>query len=358
LPASSGREDAARALRRLLTAQRLCEPGATLLLAVSGGPDSAGLLAAATALPPGERPRLVAAHVDHHLQPGSAGVASAVAAQAARLGVPCTGLQLEPVPGEGGPVGAEAWARAGRYRLLERFARTVGADALVTAHHREDQVETFLLRLLRHAGTRGRAAMRARRPLPGGLPLLRPFLGLSRTRLREAANLAGLEDLLQEDPSNTSVRYLRNRIRLELLPELERTLGPELSDSLLEIAGLCARVDALLEEEVDRRAAGCLRATERGCLLRRRSLIAAAPAVQAALLLRLLHRLHAGHEPRRVHGETLRRLACTAPPAGHPGPRRWCLPGGVSVKITRDYMEFDAQLALVRAEVVPASPLR
>ncbi len=183
-------------------------PGeARLGLAVSGGPDSlAMLLLAATA-----RPGMVeAATVDHALRAESRAEADMVASACTDLGVPHRILTAE---WDATPETAlQARARAERYRLLGLWAGERGLDALLTAHHLDDQAETFLMRLARGAGARGLAGMRPVATSPSGeLPLVRPLLGWRRHELEQMCTDAGLPPVV--DPSNSDEKFERVRIR-------------------------------------------------------------------------------------------------------------------------------------------------
>src|SRR5436305_370762 len=148
----------ARRLAAALAAPGGPRAGEHLLVAVSGGPDSTALLAALAELAPGHGLRLTAAHVDHGLRGvEGAAEADAVAALAARLGVPFVGQSVA-VPA--GP-DLEARARRARYRALARVAAEVGAGRIGTGHTQDDQVETVLLPLLRGAGPPGPSGARS-----------------------------------------------------------------------------------------------------------------------------------------------------------------------------------------------------
>ena len=182
-----------------------------LLLAVSGGPDSLGLLLAAAALRAAgrfDRPVAVAT-VDHALRPESAAEAEAVARIAAALGFPHRTLRWHrdsPLMGN-----LSAQARAARYRLLGAHARRIGAGLLATAHHLDDQIETHLLARTRGADGAALAAMRSWRDLQPGLVLVRPFLSLRKRDLIALVEAAGLE--AADDPSNRDLRFARARLR-------------------------------------------------------------------------------------------------------------------------------------------------
>jgi tRNA(Ile)-lysidine synthase len=182
-----------------------------LVLAVSGGPDSTALMLLAAAW--SRRPPLLVVSVDHGLRPESAEEARLVAANAERLGLACRIMRIEALPLAGN---RQAAARAARYRCLAVAAREAGYDTIVTAHHRDDQAETLLLRLARGSGVYGLAAM-APEVEVGELRLARPLLDVPGAALKGLAEASGLP--LVHDPSNEDRRYDRVRMRA-LMPAL------------------------------------------------------------------------------------------------------------------------------------------
>lgn len=188
-------------------------PGESVLVAFSGGPDSTALLWGMTRLAADRGLRLAAAHLDHAMDAGSGARADAAARIAERLGVPCVRERADVrtgFPGES----PEAAGRRARYAFLERTRRALGARWIATAHHRDDQAETVLLRLLFGSGLEGLAGIR---PLHGAV--VRPLLALPRAALLAAVAAAGLAPV--DDPTNRSLRVPRNRVRHRLLPSLE-----------------------------------------------------------------------------------------------------------------------------------------
>jgi tRNA(Ile)-lysidine synthase len=193
---------------------------AVLALAVSGGPDSMAMLALAYAAFPG---RITAATVDHGLRPGAALEAQMVAARCDHLHIPHATLHpATPLAG----ASIQARAREARYALLQQWALERSAAALLTAHHVDDQAETFLMRAARGSGVAGLAGIRTRRDLTreGGrtLALVRPLLTWRRAELRAIAEGSGP---FVEDPSNHDPAYDRSRFRMLLAesPELDAT---------------------------------------------------------------------------------------------------------------------------------------
>lgn len=189
---------------------------ATLVLAVSGGPDSLALLHLAAGWLKrrgAASPKVFVATVDHGLRPRSKDEAADVARQALALGLPHrTLIWSGPKPASG----LQNAARQARYELLAAYTNQVagcGRAAVVTAHHLDDQSETFVMRLARGAGVDGLAAMApARRLAPGSdIMLLRPLLSLAKARL--VATLAALEIAWAEDPTNHDLAFERVRAR-------------------------------------------------------------------------------------------------------------------------------------------------
>jgi tRNA(Ile)-lysidine synthase len=230
-----------------------------LLIAVSGGPDSTALLlmAAEWAKRRG-KPRIEAATVDHGLRPESADEAKAVAALCARLGVGHRVLQWK---GAKPTSRLQERAREARYRLLVDHARAISADALMTAHHADDQAETVLFRLLRGsgvAGLRGMDLITAR----DGMMIARPLMGLKKRDLIAFANARGAPFI--DDPSNADPRFARTRLRALLVRLGEEGLDAEALDRLARrareteaaLAHLTAEVEARVGSEgpIDARA--------------------------------------------------------------------------------------------------------
>jgi tRNA(Ile)-lysidine synthase len=202
-------------------------PAQPVAIAFSGGLDSSVLLHA-TVRQVGAA-SVVALHVNHGLQPAAGSWAAQCADQAARLAVRLNCLRVPgPVP-RGANV--EGWAREQRYRLLYAACRDAQAQALLTAHHADDQLETLLLALARGSGLDGLCGM-APRDVREQVLLLRPLLDLPRGVLRHEAQQTGLQWI--EDPSNADVRLRRNALRHQVLPALAQTL-PELSEHLPEV---------------------------------------------------------------------------------------------------------------------------
>lgn len=220
------------------------QPTGDLCVAYSGGPDSTALLHALAQLPAARARGLRALHIDHGLHADSAMWAAQTQAFCATLGMPLE-IRRVAVARDAG-VGPEAAARHARYAA---FAQALQPDEwLLLGHHRDDQVETVLLKLLRGAGPEGLGGMRASRPLGRG-QLWRPLLELPRQALREYVQTHRLPCI--DDPSNADTAFARNGLRHEILPRLEQH-WPQATDSILHSAALCrAAADSLRARWLD-----------------------------------------------------------------------------------------------------------
>ncbi|NOT09537.1 MAG: tRNA lysidine(34) synthetase TilS, partial [Gemmatimonadales bacterium] len=213
-------------------------PSGPALVAVSGGPDSLALLFLLHHSRVARRLRLSVAHVDHGIHPESARVARSVEQAAHRLGLSFAGKRLEL-----GRAATETKAREARYRWLVEEAERAGARLIFTAHHRDDQIETIVMRLLKGSGPAGLAGIPSRRGR-----LVRPLLPFRREELAAFLHEQGVN--AWQDPANSDPRHERSQVRTELLPRL-RERFPGIEESLLEMGRLAAAErtawDALLE---------------------------------------------------------------------------------------------------------------
>ena len=214
-----------------------------LVLAVSGGPDSVALMLLAAHWP--GRPPMTVATVDHGLRTKSAAEAETMGRWAAALGLP---HQILVWHGEKPESRIQERAREARYALLLACAVATGADAIVTAHHADDQAETILFRLLRGSGPAGLAGMRAAQPR-GGVTQWRPLLDYPKADLVALCARAGHPWF--DDPSNRNENFARPR---------QRRLGPLLAaqgvdrTAILRLGHRAARAEAALDDMAQRLA--------------------------------------------------------------------------------------------------------
>ncbi|SDN84735.1 tRNA lysidine(34) synthetase TilS [Afipia sp. GAS231] len=215
-----------------------------LLLAVSGGPDSIALmwLVARWRRAMTRGPRVIAVTVDHGLRSEAAREARDVKRLAKELDLPHRTLRWTGVKPK---TGLPAAARAARYRLLAQAARAGGATHILTAHTRDDQAETLLMRMLRGSGIAGLAAM-ARESEREGVLLARPLLDVPKSQLVATLNKAKIA--FADDPTNRDAAYTRPRLRA-LMPVLAEEGGD--SRNLARLASRLARANAAIEVLAD-----------------------------------------------------------------------------------------------------------
>lgn len=217
----------------------MIKAGDLVLLAVSGGMDSMTMAHLLLRLQTELGCTLAIANFNHHLRPEAEEEGRFVAEFARRHQLPFfLGGEDIAALARGGNI--QEVARRERYAFLRSLAARLEADAIAVAHHRDDQAETVLLHLLRGSGLSGLAAMSAEDD-----KLIRPLLGVSRKQIAAYAAEQGIE--YREDASNASVKYLRNRIRLELLPRLA-TYNPQIAEALCATADICRAEDELLDD--------------------------------------------------------------------------------------------------------------
>lgn len=211
--------------------------GALVLVAVSGGADSVALLHALLQLREKFALRLAVAHLHHGIRGKDADAdASFVRRLAKRRKVAYVEERADiPQQARAAGISLEMAARAARYDFFRRAAETLGAATVAVAHNADDQAETILLRIARGTGPDGLAGMSpvSRRT---GLKIIRPLLGVTRAEI--IAFLKQNRLRWREDASNRDPHHLRNRIRHEILPLLERRLNPQIRPALLRMAGI------------------------------------------------------------------------------------------------------------------------
>jgi tRNA(Ile)-lysidine synthase len=231
--------------------------GALVLVALSGGGDSLALAAATAFEAPRAGLRAGAVIVDHALQRGSADVAATARAQAAAIGLDPVLVRRVTVGLDGGP---EAAARAARYEALAAAASETGARAVLLGHTLDDQAETVLLGLARGSGPTSLHGMTEFSPIAatdaapnGPAEYLRPLLGIRRATTVQFCADSGLAPW--NDPQNEDTAFARVRVRRQLLPMLEREIGPGVAEALARTAEQLREdsvaLDGLADEQIE-----------------------------------------------------------------------------------------------------------
>jgi tRNA(Ile)-lysidine synthase len=302
----------AERVRRSLDGLGVRGTGAHLLVAVSGGCDSVALLHLLRFAADDETLRVSAAHFDHAMRPGSARDAAWVRGLCAAWQVPLLDGRAQT------PLRTEAEAREARYAFLRRAQAEAGATHLATAHHADDQAETVLFRVLRGTGIRGLAGI----PPHNDAGLVRPLLPFWRAEIARYARAEGL--CWREDPSNAETGHARNRIRLRLLPAIDRQVAPGARRSLVRLAKLAREEEAAWDAVLRPLVAESVHEEDGALVLVRERLAAYDRPVAARVLRAALRRL--GTTPDRM-GTRLALQFISHAPSG----RVFDLPGGVRI---------------------------
>lgn len=281
-------------ISRLSAALAACDMrGKTLLAAVSGGGDSLALLYALQRLREDFDLRLRGAHLNHKLR-GAASDADAAFVQDTfrRLAIPCA-LHSADVAAyrRAHGLSIEDAARRARYRFLADAAACYDAHAVAVAHTADDQAETLLMHIIRGSGLAGLRGMQPLERLTiadADLTLFRPLLGVSRAQTYAYCAALGLQP--RHDETNLSVERARNRIRLELLPLMER-INPAARDALLRLASNAAEDGAYIQGQADVVWREVARQADGGGVvaLDARALARQHPAIQSRILRRAVH---------------------------------------------------------------------
>ena len=247
--------DLAARVRATIEKFQMIREGDTVLVGVSGGPDSVALLHVLWTLREDLRAGLHVVHLNHLLR-GEEARADALFVRelAEKLGLPCTveDCDVRTLARRTGLSLQEA-AREARFAFFERERERVGASKVALGHHADDQAETILFNFLRGSGVSGLAGIP---PVRGAY--IRPFFEVRRREIEEYCRVNSLAARL--DRSNLKPVYTRNRIRLHLLPFLEKEYNPCLVDALTRLGNICREEDAYLDgvsREILEKVASC-----------------------------------------------------------------------------------------------------
>jgi tRNA(Ile)-lysidine synthase len=263
-----------KTIQNTIFQQQLFERGAKIVVGVSGGPDSVCLLDALAKIAPKADLELLIAHVNYGLRGrDSARDEEFVRRLAGNLGIP-----VEVLGGLGilGKKNSENRLREIRYEFFEKVRKEKKFDCIAVAHNADDQVETFLMRVMRGAGLQGLSAMRFKNG-----KIVRPLLNVSRKEILEY--LAKTNLMYRTDKTNSENLFLRNKIRNKLIPYLKKNFNPKIKETITGAVTSIAEDYSFLEDyaaelaNVDRR-------------LNTKELLTLHPALQRRILLLYIRR--------------------------------------------------------------------
>ena len=324
----------------------------TILVGVSGGPDSLALVHALSELQDGLGIRVFAAHLDHGLRPGvSEADAEFVCGAMGSLRVPLTSEKADVSSFRATHrLSMEDAARQVRYKFLAGVSDRIGADAVAVGHTLDDQAETVLMHILRGSGLTGLRAMASigSRPVDGTLlRVFRPLLRVSKVDTVAYCSEKGMSPRFDE--SNLSEDMTRNRIRMSLMPELE-SYNPAISASLGRLAESVAHDLDFIRRSVDRAAEDVIAHDSADVVLDRSAFSELHPSVQRHLLRRAVE-IAAGTATDLdfTHVEDMTRLMTG------PSGKQVHLPGQVMLEVGRDraYVSVGESRAALLPELAP-----
>jgi len=307
----------------------------SVLVGVSGGADSVALLVALSKLKTRGEGRLHAAHFHHGLRGADADEDARFVQQLARKrNLPCRLGHADAEAIADSADGPEAGARQARYAFLRQTAERVGARYVVTAHTADDQVETVLHRILRGTGIAGLAGIRPIRPLGPAVTVVRPLLQTARAEVIDF--LRAVDQPFRQDASNRDDRFLRNRIRHELLPLLRRRYADDVDQALRRLAALAGEAQQVVDQLVAELAVqAVIRRCEQQCLIRVENLVGEPRYLVRELLIHLWRQ---SGWPEQAMGfaqwEELAELALGAEPA------KRMFPGSITAERSVDHLSL------------------
>lgn len=300
--------------------------GDSVLVAVSGGADSVALAHVLHSLAGCLKLSLQIVHVNHLTRgEDSESDARFVKDFAAGLGLPFHLVTVDvPRLAEEEKAGLEESGRQARYQAFLETAQRCGAGRIATGHTRDDQAETVLMRLLRGAGTAGLEAV-----LPlSGEGVIRPLLEMSRKEVEDYCRVARLS--FREDSTNLDSVFLRNKIRLHLLPLLEREYNPALREVLAATALLCGEDERFLNEEARRLFGKAVSRSGETLKIEINSLENMPLALSSRVLREAIREIKGD-----LDGITRRHMQAVISLLKGGSGRRFCLPGGLTA--VREY---------------------
>jgi tRNA(Ile)-lysidine synthase len=314
----------------------------TVLVAVSGGADSVALARGLHSLAGGGgEGRLILAHFNHRLRGAESDADEQfVRDLAAHLRLQLiAGTAAGDLAASGSGEGIEGAARQARYDFLASAAARCGARYLATAHTADDQAETVLFNVLRGTGLTGLAGIPRLRRLSEATTIVRPLLDATRAEILDY--LRSIGQPYRDDSSNRLEDYTRNRIRLQLLPQLERDYNPRVRDALLRIAQIAAQAEDFLDQQAETVLSVAARRIPGGVEFDLKRMNHVHPALIRHVLL--LAWQEQGWPLQDMGFETWQRLVEWCQSGGAAAPHMDNLPGGVRAEIAENYLRLVAQ---------------
>ncbi|MXQ54539.1 tRNA lysidine(34) synthetase TilS [Shimazuella alba] len=317
---------------------QLFNNGEKILVGVSGGTDSIALLHGLVRLAPEYRWQIHVVHVNHQLR-GEASDQDAdyVAKFCEKYQIPyqIKKVDVQAKRAEDGG-NKQAIARQLRYRAFQAVAQEQGIKKLTLAHHADDQVETMVMRLIRGTGPSGLVGMKRIRVL-GSIQVVRPLLRIYRKEMEDY--LEDCQIVPREDESNQSTLYTRNRLRLELIPDL-MSYNPHVKQALLQLGSLIEEEEEVWQKWTNEGVASIsTKVSEQEYLIDIKSFLSYPVALQRRMVKLILNCLTDENLPYHSIEQVLQLVV-------HPSPSVWIfLPGGIKgvrsyekLRLTKDYI--------------------
>mgnify|MGYP001026367527 CR=1 FL=1 len=318
-------------VRQYIKDKQLIDYGDTIIVAVSGGPDSLCLLHLLKTIKAEQNLTVIVAHLNHCLRSEADEEEIAVQALANEWNFlfHSRSVSIRDLKARH-RISEEEAGRMARYQLLFDLARRYGASKIALGHHLDDQAETVLLNLLRGTGVDGLAGILPKRARKG-FQLVRPLLCLTRKEIEGYCNSHQLQYFT--DSSNLETNYKRNRLRLQLIPQLEQQYNPKIREALANLASLAAVDRRFLNNLAGKELIRISRIENKRIFIKHKELLALPEALSRRVGRLALKRFVPTNRLRRFHLEQLLELAMSEK-AG----RRLSLPGGIEARLEPSFL--------------------
>ncbi|MCC6502398.1 MAG: tRNA lysidine(34) synthetase TilS [Deltaproteobacteria bacterium] len=275
-------------VKKTINQWEMLSSGETVVAAVSGGADSVVMLHLLIELSEELGLKVIVAHMDHGLRGReSKRDHDFVKALAQKCGLEFTSVRLEKGALKGTGASAQEAARLKRYAFLEKSAAKYKAQRVALGHTADDQAETVLMRLLKGSSLSGLSGIPPKRGI-----FIRPLISSSRSSIEEYAKARSISFVT--DSSNLTTKYLRNSVRLELIPYLEKKYNPSVKEALARTSSVLSNDDDFIEKAADRAFASALiEKNSLSLIFDRARLLRAHRALSARIFLKAIHSLGA-----------------------------------------------------------------